>query len=175
MENQPAAIAPHLLDPIEISLGRHVHGVDRDIVELGVEIIPANAADDVEVLVQSDLIGPEYAETEGFAIRPSRNTLADSGEAVVRVGVSSVRLGNPGKGVVGSIQRLSGKLDPDNQRMQLSQGVKLGGEIRLIAENRLSQIPFGSISVEKPRRRSIEAGRYHFMIPIVVAKAQSVP
>lgn len=52
---------------------------------------------------------------------------------------------------------------------------KLGGEIRLIAENRLSQISFGPISVEKSRSRGIEAGRRHFVLPVVVAKSQGVP
>ena len=68
------------------------------------------------------------------------------------------------------IQRLSGKLDPSNQRMLQAQGVKLGSEIRLSGEDRLSQISFGPISVEKPRGRGIEAGRRHFVLPVVVAK-----
>jgi hypothetical protein len=59
--------------------------------------------------------------------------------------------------------------------MLQAHSVKLRGEIRLIAENRLSQISFGPISVEKPRSGGIEARRRHFVLPVIVAKSQGVP
>ena len=49
MENQSAAITPRLVDLLSPV-------IKQVILDVGIEIVPADAADDVEILIQLDLV-----------------------------------------------------------------------------------------------------------------------
>src|SRR5688500_2271124 len=177
MKNEAAAIAPHFIRAIEITPGSYIRIADRRIVEIRVEVVPPDPADEIEIFVQPDLIRGEYAEPEGFAVRKSRYTLDHARRALVRIWVVDAgrRHGSCFKRIVGPVQRLSGKLDSCHKSVLQAKRVELAREIRLIAQNLLNDIALRPVSVEKVGKRGgIEARRRDLVLAVVVTVAQGV-
>src|SRR5262245_315813 len=173
MKNQTATVTQHLVGCVE------AHPSRNPIFLIAAEVVPAQAADEVEPFVQGDLVGGIDTEAGRIGERVDSEGLGIRGLTVIGVIEGG---GWAGAGIAHSIQALPGQLDAAAESVPEAEGVEPPGKIGLGVPDGFRGVPLrpvsGDAGDDRSRTASGRSGAYGYGyarvgVPVDVAETKS--